>query len=86
MPVEMSAAEKRQAFEQSLKNGMAALVFEKDRPHFNEAALLNGTNPEIDVTAVPERSFGSPAKANLHDPVVQRAVDLVTSLAVFQKR
>lgn len=86
VPVEMSAAEKRQVFEQSLKSGMAALVFEKERPHFNEAALLNGTNPEIDVTAAPERSPESPAKANLRDPVVQRAVDLVTSLAVYQKR
>jgi hypothetical protein len=87
VPVEMSAADKRQVFEQSLKSGMAALVFEKGRPHFNEAALLAGTNPEIDVTGpIQNRGAGSPAKAALRDPVVQRAVDLVTSLAVYQKR
>ncbi|MEP6686463.1 MAG: S41 family peptidase, partial [Verrucomicrobiota bacterium] len=50
VPVEMSATDKRQVFEQSLKSGMASFVFEKERPHFNEAALLAGTNPEIDVT------------------------------------
>jgi len=83
--VEMSAADKRQAFEQSLKSGMAALVFEKERPHFNEAALLAGTNPEIDVTgSTLDRDARSPR--NLRDPVVQRAIDLVTSLAIYQKR
>ena len=87
VPVEMSAADKRQVFEQSLKSGMASLVFEKERPHFNEAALLNGTNPEIEVTdSGRDRRTGSAAKANLRDPVVQRAVDLVTSLAIYQKR
>jgi hypothetical protein len=81
VPVEMNAGEKRQVFEQSLKSGMASLVFEKERPHFNEATLLAGTNPEIDVTDPVQA-----AKTNLRDPVVQRAVDLVTSLAVYQKR
>ena len=87
VPVEMSAADKRQVFEESLKSGMAAFVFEKERPHFNEAALLAGTNPEIDVTdSAQDRGARSAAKTNLRDPVVQRAVDLVTSLAVYQKR
>lgn len=87
VPVEMSAADKRQVFEESLKTGMAALVFEKERPHFNEAALLAGTNPEIDVTdPARDRGAGSAAKTNLRDPVAQRAIDLVTSLAVYQKR
>ncbi len=80
--VEINAAEKRQIFEQSLKSGMASFVFEKERPHFNEAALLAGTNPEIN----PERGTASSAQTSLRDPVVQRAVDLVTSLAVYQKR
>lgn len=85
VPVEMSAAQKRQVFEESLKSGMAPFVFEKERPHFNEAALLAGTNPEIDVTEAAQQRDGSPGNANLRDPVVQRAVDLVTSLAVYQK-
>ncbi len=49
LPVALSAAEKHQIFQQSLTKGMATFVFETDRPHLNEAALLAGTNPEIDA-------------------------------------
>ena len=87
VPVEMNAAEKEQIFELSRKSGMATFVFEKERPHFNEAALLAGTNPEIEpMSATGERSSAPSAQKHLRDPVVQRAVDLVTSLAVYQKR
>ena len=49
LPVTMSTEEKRQIFQQSLTSGMARFVFEADRPHLNEAALLAGTNPEIEA-------------------------------------
>ncbi len=85
LSVEMSEAEKREIFQQSMTKGMSRFVFENERPHLNEAALLAGTNPELE--AIEAAQHGRPfTKEVLHDPVVQRAVDLVTSLAIYQKR
>ena len=81
LPVEMPSAQKRQIFLSSRQRGMSPFVFEAERPHFNEAALIAGTNPEIE-----SRQQRRNAEENLHDAVLQRAVDVITSLAVFQKR
>jgi Peptidase family S41 len=78
LPVELAPAQKRQIFSGSAQRGMTPFVFEPERPHFNEAALIAGTNPELDARRRnPEESP--------HDAVLQRAVDVITSLAVFQK-
>jgi hypothetical protein len=79
LPVELGPAQKRQIFAGSAQKGMAPFVFEPERPHFNEAALIAGTNPELDAR---RRSNDDTP----HDAVLQRAVDVITSLAVFQKR
>ena len=65
---------------------MEPFVFEPDRPHLNEAALLAGTNPEIEAaqTAQQRRARGG-EKPPLHDPVMQRAVDVITSIGVYEK-
>ena len=62
-------AEKRQIFQQSLTKGMASFVFETDRPHLNEAALLAGTNPEIEAAqaAQQRRTPGGGDAPALHD-------------------
>lgn len=88
LEVRMPIASKRQIFEQSLTKNMAPYVFENDRPHFNEAALLAGTNPEIEVaqTAQQRRDAGRPNSPDLHDAVLQRGVDLVTSISVYEKQ
>ncbi len=86
LPVEMSAAEKREVFRLSTEQGMGPFVFEKERPHLNEAALLAGANPELDAIEAAQRRGARGTEKALRDPVLQRAVDLVTSLAVFQKR
>jgi hypothetical protein len=83
--VEMPEAEKRQIFQQSLSKGMSRYVFETERPHFNEAALLAGRNPEIDV-AEAIREGRAPTQETKRDPVLQQAIDLVTSVEVFQRR
>lgn len=84
LPVEMPAADKRQIFQLSAEKGMGPFVYEAERPHMNEAALLAGTNPEIE--AAQQRLGRGPAKQPAHDPVLQRALDVVTSLEVYQKR
>lgn len=87
LPVAQPMAEKRQIFQQGLTKSMASFVFETDRPHLNEAALLAGTNPEIEAAqaAQQRRARGGNAPA-LHDPVLQRAVDVITSIEVYEKQ
>jgi hypothetical protein len=87
LPVEMSMADKRQIFQLSGEKGMGPFVYEGARPHMNEAALLAGTNPEVEAAeAAQQRRGRSPEKPPAHDPVLQRALDVVTSLEVYQKR
>lgn len=85
LPVQMSMADKRQIFQLSNEKGMAPFIYEAERPHLNEAALLAGTNPELDAAETPLRSGGK-AKQLVHDPVLQRALDVLTSLEIYQTR
>lgn len=87
LPVEMSMADKRQIFQLSGEKGMGPFVYEGGRPHMNEAALLAGTNPEVEAAeAAQQRRGRGPEKPAAYDPVLQRALDVVTSLEVYQRR
>ncbi|MDP9004610.1 MAG: S41 family peptidase, partial [Verrucomicrobiota bacterium] len=81
VPVEMPAPEKREIFQQSRDKGMTPFVVENARPHLNEAALMAGRNPELEAMEAQRRNR-NPEKAlpAIHDPVLQRALDLVTSI------
>jgi hypothetical protein len=86
LPVEMSLSEKRQIFQSSSEKGMEPFTYETGRPHMSEAALLAGTNPELEAAeAAQQRRGRTPEKSPPHDPVLQRALDVVTSLEVYQK-
>ena len=86
LPVEMSTAEKHAIFQQSRQSGMSQFVFENERPHLNEAALLAGRNPELDTIEASQRRDRKSEKAPPRDLVLQRAVDVVTSLSIYQQR
>jgi C-terminal processing protease CtpA/Prc len=87
LPVEMSMTDKLQIFQLSGEKGIGPFVYEAGRPHMNEAALLAGTNPEVEAAeAAQQRRGRAPEKPPAHDPVLQRALDVVTSLEVYQKR
>jgi Peptidase family S41 len=89
LPVTLPATVKQQIFQQSLTKGMAPFVFETDRPHLNEAALLAGTNPEIEAAQAAQQrrtQDGEDKASALHDAVLQRGVDLVTSIEVYEKQ
>ena len=86
VPVDMPAADKRIVFQQSRDKGMTQFVVENERPHLNEAALISGTNPELEAMEAAQRNGHAPEKAKVSDPVVQRSLDLVTSIGVFQRR
>jgi hypothetical protein len=84
LPVEMAVADKRQIFRLTGEKGMSPFVYETERPHLNEAALLAGTNPELDIPDAQRRNRS--AKQPSRDSVLQRALDVVTSLEIYQKR
>lgn len=85
LPVEMSISEKQQVFQLSGEKGMAPFVYEAEHAHLNEAALLAGTNPELDAAEAQRRTRGR-EKLPARDPVLQRALDLVTSVEILEKR
>lgn len=84
LPVEMSLVDKRQIFQNSASKGMSPSIYESERPHLNEAALLAGTNPELETAD--QRRGRTQDRIGPKDPMLQRALDLVTSLEVYQKR
>ena len=84
LPVEMAAVEKRQIFRLSSDKGMSPFVYETERPHLNEAALMAGTNPEIDIPDAQRRNRTRQGQS-LRDSILQRALDVVTSLEIYQK-
>ncbi len=86
LPVEMPEADKRVVFQEAPAKGMGPFIYESDRPHMNEAALLAGKNPEIDTIEAAQRKGRSSEKNLPRDPVLQRAVDVVTSLSIYQQR
>jgi hypothetical protein len=58
---------------------MGPFIYETGRPHMSEAALLAGTNPELEAAeAAQQRRGRAPEKPPPHDPVLQRALDVVT--------
>ena len=86
LPVEMPAVDKRLVFQQSLEKGMHQFVFDVESPHMNEAALLAGHNPELEALEAAQRRGRAAEKPQTRDPVLQRAVDMVTSLSIYQQR
>jgi hypothetical protein len=86
LPVEMPLPDKRVVFQQSLEKGMSPFIFEAERPHLNEAALLAGRNPEIEAMESSQRRKAAGEKPATRDLVLQRAVDVITSLAIYQQR
>jgi C-terminal processing protease CtpA/Prc len=86
VPVEMPATDKREVFQASREKGMTPFVAESSRPHLNEAALISGRNPELEAMEAAQRKKTAPEKSGVRDLVLQRALDLVTSIGIFEKK
>ncbi len=70
----------------ALDGGVAALVTEKIRPRMSEAALVAGTNPELDAMKELQqlKAKGQEPKLPLRDAALQRALDYITSVSIFE--
>ena len=68
--------------------GVAPLVLEKARARMNEAALIAGTNPELDEMQqiYKLRAKGEEPVKLPRDEVLQRALDFITSIGVYESR
>lgn len=69
--------------DKALEKGVSGLVFETERPRMNEASLVAGTNPELDALQIAQKASAE-KESPLHDLVLQRAVDLITSIGIFE--
>jgi hypothetical protein len=77
LEVPQDEQERETILAKSLEKGVAGFVFERGRVQMNEAALVAGTDPEIDAAEQSEQ---------LMDRPLQRAVDLVTAIKLFRQR
>jgi hypothetical protein len=71
---------REEIFALSSERGVSEFIFEKERPRMNEAALISNLNPELDPGQETPRPENTP-----QDRVLQRAVDIITALQLFQK-
>jgi hypothetical protein len=69
-----------------LEKGVGELVFETERVKMNEAALVAGVNPEFEAFQAAQAAKAAKGKAPLRDVVLQRAVDFVTTLGLYEKK
>ena len=86
LQVEMPVTDKREVFVQTREKGIGPFVFEAERPHLNEAALLSGRNPDLEAAEAAQRRGRAAERTTLRDPVLQRALDVVTSIGIYQRR
>lgn len=82
--VEMTPEAKEEVMQQSLDKGVSQFVFETERSHLNEAALVAKTNPEIDAMEAAQKIRLGGIHPALHDTVLQHAVDLITSIDIYE--
>ena len=60
-------------------------IFDEERPHTNEAALVAGKNPDLDAYEA-DHASGKPTRQRVKDIVLQRAIDFLTAISVFRAK
>jgi len=74
-----------QVLKAALDGGVAPLIVETERVRMNEAALVAGTNPELEAAriAAANRS-GKKLEPPVRDEALQRAMDAITTISLFE--
>jgi hypothetical protein len=52
----------------------------------NEAALVAGNNPELEAVRAAQASKGRKIPATLQDTALQRALDAITTITLFEQK
>lgn len=65
------------------QNGVADYIFDEERPHTNEAALVAGKNPDLDAYEA-DHANGRSKQKHVKDVILQRAIDFLTAISVFK--
>jgi hypothetical protein len=86
LPVDAPQETTDKLLQLELEKGVGEFVFETERPRMNEAALVAGTNPELDAAQAAQQAKGGKPKAVLRDAVLQRAVDFITTIAIYERK
>lgn len=86
LAVEISQQTTDTLLRQELEKGVGEFVFETERPRMNEAALVAGTNPELDAIQAAQMAKGEKTNPVLRDAVLQRAVDFITTVAIYERK
>lgn len=80
--VNMPQETENQILAQTDSGSLEPYITDEERPRLNEAALVNGTNPELD--AYEEQESGKIAKAQLKDESLQHAIDFLITLSLYK--
>ena len=67
------------------QNGVSEYIFDEERPHTNEAALVAGKNPDLDAYEA-DHANGKSKQQHPKDLVLQRAIDFLTAISVFRAK
>jgi hypothetical protein len=82
--VGLGVTSKQQVMDSITARGVVSVIEEHDRAHLNEAALVSGSNPEVDELEAEEA--GQKPEEPVIDRQLQRALDLVTSISIYQSK
>ena len=83
IPVNEPQDVENQVLAQSDSGPLDPFITDEERPRLNEAALVNGTNPELD--AYEDQEAGKTSKAQLKDESLQHAIDFLITLSLYKK-
>jgi C-terminal processing protease CtpA/Prc len=84
IPVALGVATRQSVMASITAKGVASVIEEHDRAHLTEAALVSGSNPEVDELEAEQTGHRPPEP--LIDRQLQRALDLVTSISIYQAK
>jgi Peptidase family S41 len=82
--VSQPAVQERSVLAESDNQSSAPFITDEPRQHLNEAALVAGTNPELDAYEAQQSGQAQPAKPK--DVMLQRAVDFLITVNLYKAR
>jgi hypothetical protein len=80
--VNVSEETENQILGQTDSGALEPYITDEERPRLNEAALVNGTNPELDASE--EQQSAKNPKVQVKDECLQHAIDFLITLSLYK--